>query len=457
MILFLLPRPFLFRGLVMRPNRLWTLGLMFLAGSPAVSMAQETIVVPATESPTILGGIISAIFGGVNEDVNQKKALQAISQAGSHEQIKAVSVSSANGRMKLQTLTVDGQDRVLALVAPPRQASQSSGTVASEIHVIDGEGNAKAVWQVPFHAHSLNCAPDGMVYVAGDAKVAKFDTNGKMIGDVVELPHVADLLKDQKGLRAKAEKQIDTQKKSFALSVKQFKDRLDKLEAKKEEDRTKTEKAQIKQFKEILVSYAETQKYYDSLTPESVMADLTSRLRIINGVAISDKDLFLACGDSEGYGYSIWRMDLDLKNPKRILSNIGGCCGQMDIQCCGSDILVAENTKHQFAKYDRFGKEIGRFGKTGKETDPGCFGGCCNPMNVRFTGTEVYTAESEGIIKRFAPTGEFLGMLGAVQITGGCKNVAVAASKNGSRVFFCDQPSSKVLILAPKAAKKANS
>jgi hypothetical protein len=45
-------------------------------------------------------------------------------------------------------------------------------------------------------------------------------------------------------------------------------------------------------------------------------------------------------------------------------------------------------------------------------------------------------------------------MLGAVKISGGCKNVAVAANKEGTRVYFCDQPGSKVLILAPKAEKK---
>lgn len=451
----------------MRPNPLWSFGLLLLAGTDGVSRAQVAApggtieIIPAESAPTtqsrsIVGSLIGSILGVSNEIADQKKAMKAVAQAGSHEQVKAIAVSSAKGNMRLQTLTVDDKDRVLALVALPRLSGPANGAVTSEIHVIDGEGNSKGVWKVPFHAHSLNCGPNGTVYVAGDAKVAKFDSDGKMIGDVVELPHIADLLKDQKGLRAKAEKQIETQKTAFNNSVKQFKDRLEKLEAKKEEERTKSEKAQIKQTKEILASFGDTQKHYDSLTPESVIKDLTSRLRVINGVAISDKDLFLACGDSEGYGYSIWRMDLDLKNPRRILSNIGGCCGQMDIQCCGNDILVAENTKHQFAKYDRYGKEIGRFGKSGKESDPGCFGGCCNPMNVRFTGTEVYTAESEGIIKRFAPTGEFLGMLGAVQITGGCKNVAVAASKDGSRVFFCDQPSSKVLILAPKANKKTD-
>lgn len=411
--------------------------------SPAVTITTEEL-----PQPTVLGVLVQSLFGNPED-----KARKEIEKVGSHQQIKAISIKGKTNGGSLQTLTVNPEGKVLALVAMPRQ-SRGSAPIRSEIHVLDSDGVKIAVWDIPFHAHSLNCGPDGTVYVAGDAKLARFDSNGKLLGDVNELPHIADLLKDKKGLRDRAEKQVKSQKESFANSTKQFKDRLAKLETKKEEDRTKSEKAQVKQYKEILESFKESEKFYNSLTPESVMEDLTSRLRVINGVAISDKDVFLACGESEGYGYSIWRMDPDLKNPKRILSNIGGCCGQMDIQCCGSDILVAENTRHQFAKYDRYGKEIGRFGKNGKETDPGCFGGCCNPMNVRFTGTEVYTAESEGIIKRFTPTGEFLGMLGAVSITGGCKNVAVAANKEGSRVYFCDQPGSKVLILAPKSEKK---
>jgi hypothetical protein len=37
-----------------------------------------------------------------------------------------------------------------------------------------------------------------------------------------------------------------------------------------------------------------------------------------------------------------------------------------------------------------------------------------------------------------------------VALTGGCKNVAVAVTPDAERVFFCDQPGSKVIILARK-------
>ncbi|MFQ3593377.1 MAG: hypothetical protein SNJ82_09370, partial [Gemmataceae bacterium] len=103
-------------------------------------------------------------------------------------------------------------------------------------------------------------------------------------------------------------------------------------------------------------------------------------------------------------------------------------------------------------RYDREGKEIARHGKRGQDTDPECFGGCCNPMNLRANAQgEVFTAESEGIIKRYSSKGDFLGTVGYAPLTGGCKNVGIGASPDGSRVYFCDQPGSAILILAKKA------
>jgi hypothetical protein len=123
----------------------------------------------------------------------------------------------------------------------------------------------------------------------------------------------------------------------------------------------------------------------------------------------------------------------------------------MDIQCLGPDVLVAENTKKQFGRYDRDGKKLGAFGKGGADTDPTCFGSCCNPMNLRAVGVgDVYTAESEGIIKRFGPSGEFIETAGVVKLTGGCKNVAVAVSADAKKIYFCDQPGSKFHILEKK-------
>jgi hypothetical protein len=388
-----------------------------------------------------------------------KKTQEEGEKAASHKLLKEIKLTGKGGN-SLQTIGVDATGRVLALVAQPRGFSGNQKNVTSEIHVLDENGKSTGVWTVKFHANAVNAGPDGTVYVAGDGKIAKFDKDGKMVGEVAELPFIADMLKDKDKLKEKAEKQIKQQKDSFANMVKQYKDRVAKLEEKekaakdKGEELSKSDATQLKQNRQIIDSFKDTEKYYDSMTVQSVLDGMLGRVKVVNSVSANEKELFLVCGESEGYGFGLWRMDLDLKNPKKIMANISGCCGQMDVQCCGDDIVVAENTKHRFAKYDRDGKELAAGGKRGGDTEPGCFGGCCNPMNVKGCGGDILTAESEGLIKKFGPTGEFKGIVGAVKISGGCKNVAVGSNPDASRVYFCDQPGSRVLILAKKDEKK---
>jgi hypothetical protein len=387
----------------------------------------------------------------------QAETLAQLAKKATHDQVTEIKVAPKEGR-SLQTLCLDGDGRVLAVVAPPRGYGAPVKNATSEVQVFSPDGKAVTSWKVPFHAHAINAGPDGTVYVAGDAKVARFDKAGKALGEPVELPHVAELTKDKDALKKKAEDRFKREKVENEQSMKeikkQFEDQIKKLEAKKEEDRTKTEKRQLEQYKAILKSYEENDNYYAKRTVDDVLKDMVGRLQIINGIAVGETDVFVACGEIEGWGYAVWRLDRDLTNPKKVLSDVGGCCGQMDVQVMGKDLLVAENTKHQFARYDRDGKKIGGYGKRGEDTNPACFGGCCNPMNVRACGGDILTAESEGVVKRFSGTGEFKEVVGTVKIGGGCKNVAVAANADGSKVYFCDQPGGRFFIMSKSAGKK---
>lgn len=371
-----------------------------------------------------------------------------------HKVVASIEVKGDKGLM-LQTICLDGKGRVVALVAPPKPYGAPMKGQTAEVHLFDADGKAVKKWKVEFHATAVNVGPDGNIYVAGDSKIAKFDADGKQVGETADLPHVAAIMKDTEGLKAKAEVQLKKEKEQmaqvYANARKNIAEQLKKIEDKKPEDRTKTEERQIEQFKNIIKQYEKIETDYKSRTVEQVVEQMTGRMRVANGMAVSEKDVFVACGDV-GYGYAVWRFSKDLKDPKQILSEIGGCCGQMDIQCHGPDVLVAENTKHQFTRYDREGKKVGSFGKRGLDTDPACFGGCCNPMNLRAVGVgDIYTAESEGVIKRFGPSGEFIETAGVVKLTGGCKNVAVAVSADAKKIFFCDQPTSKFHILEKKS------
>ncbi|MDY3563471.1 hypothetical protein R5W23_005082 [Gemmata sp. JC673] len=371
-----------------------------------------------------------------------------------HKVVASIDVKGEKG-LTLQTICLDGKGHVVALVAPPKPYGPPAKGATAEIHVFGAGGKPVANWKVPFHATAVNCGPDDAIYVAGDAKIAKFDAAGKQLGETAELPHVAAAVKDKEALKARAEAQLKKEKEQMAQAYgdarKSIAEQLKRIEDKKAEERSKTEVRQIEQFKNLIQQYEKIEADYKSRTVEQVIEAMTGRLRVANGMSVSEKDVFVACGDI-GYGYAVWRFTKDLTDPKQILSEIGGCCGQMDIQCHGPDVLVAENTKHQFARYDREGKKVGSFGKRGDDTDPKCFGGCCNPMNIRAVGVgDIYTAESEGVIKRFSPSGEFLETAGVVKLTGGCKNVAVAVSADAQKIYFCDQPGSKFHILEKKA------
>jgi hypothetical protein len=397
-------------------------------------------------SPTVL--VLAIATGGPAQPPNPADKF-----ATTHKVVASVAVKGEKG-MTLQTICLDTQGRVIGLVAPPKPFGAPTKGATAEIHVFDADGKPVKNWKVNFHATAVNCGPDGTIYVAGDSKLAKFDTEGKSIGEIGELPHVAIAFKDQEGLKKKAEVQLKREEEQmveiYGNARKQIADQLKAIEDKKAEDRTKTEERQIEQFKSLIKQYEEIEKQYKERTVEQVLEQFTGRMRVANGLAVSEKDVFVACGDM-GYGFAVWRFSKDLKDAKQILSEIGGCCGQMDIQCHGPDVLVAENTKHQFARYDREGKKIGSFGKRGVDTDPACFGGCCNPMNIRANGAgDIYTAESEGVIKRFSPSGEFLETAGVVKLTGGCKNVAVAVSADAKKLFFCDLPGSKFHVLEKK-------
>ena len=376
------------------------------------------------------------------------------------EQVAAIAVLSEKGQGRLQTICVDHAGQVLALVSRPASFNEPAADAASEVRVFSPAGKPAGTWKVSFQADAMNVGPDGTVFVAGAGRVARFDKNGGPLGAPVELPHIAELLKDRDGLRERAEARLKRNREENAERVaaakKNLAERRAKIEAKKPEDRSKTELRQLEQFDAILKSYASAEDHHKNQTADDVIKAMLGRMKVVNCLAASDKDLFVVCGDAEGYGYCVWRLGRDLKDPKQIITGLVGCCGQMDLQCCGSDVIVAENTKFRVSRYDRDGKAVQHFGKRADAGGTDGFGGCCNPMNLRTCGQtgEIFTAESEGVIRRFTAAGEFLDVAAAVKLSGGCKNVAVAVAPNGQRLYLSDQKGSAVVVFARKAAAK---
>jgi hypothetical protein len=110
-----------------------------------------------------------------------------------HKVVDSISVKGEKG-MTLQTLCLDGNGRVVGLVAPPKPYGAPVKGATAEIHLFDADGKPVEKWNVPFHATAVNCGTDGTIYVAGDGKIAKFDKDGKQIGKTTELPHLTEIL-----------------------------------------------------------------------------------------------------------------------------------------------------------------------------------------------------------------------------------------------------------------------
>ncbi|MHC4716447.1 MAG: NHL repeat-containing protein [Planctomycetota bacterium] len=180
----------------------------------------------------------------------------------------------------------------------------------------------------------------------------------------------------------------------------------------------------------------------------------------VSGLTLAGKDLFA----SFGRGWSlrstavIVRFDADLGAAKTIATGLRGCCQRLDLVSRDGVLYVAENTRHRVVRYDREGKVLSKWGRRDRKKVDG-FGSCCNPMNLCFgPGGVLYTAESGlGRIKRYTADGKFLGLVGYVELprsqragrlAASCSNIAVAVSRDGSRVYVQDYKGNVIRVLA---------
>jgi hypothetical protein len=378
-----------------------------------------------------------------------------------HKQVQDIKVSNGTGAT-LQSMTRTGDGKIVALLGMDRHGGVVSRTTQKApqagVQVFDKDGKQLGEWKIPFAGQAIGAGPDGSIFVGGSGKICKYDTQGKLLLET-ELPHIKSLLADKDGLKTRALEQIAQQKKSieqtkkvYAQQIEVLKGQIAKIEETKAEDQTEPDKRKLKRLQQQLSAYQSVRfaEGDDESQVEAVVQQLVQRASTISGISVNKEDVFVVTGEDQGYGFAAWRLDHKFENPTKVLAGLRGCCGQMDVQAIGNELFVAENTKHRVGHYDRDGKRIEEFGTTLSKKDVDGFGGCCNPMNVCCgTDGQILTAESEGIIRRFSTTGEYLGLVGRVTLTGGCKNVAVSASPDGERVYFCDLPGSRIIVMGP--------
>jgi hypothetical protein len=415
-----------------------------------------------------------------------------------------VSLSPSHRQTSVISVNVDGQPQASVTcfcLTPDDRILAGCAGEANEIRVFDAAGKFVESWPMPLKPEAIFARADGVVVAAGEGQLVRLTSEGKV--DVQKpSPHAAALQADPQKMREEVIAQIKQQAEAFAQQTGQFDKMIEQadrqiakiqkqlsdlklsLEDTAGEDAAEGENASAKKrlaqgmarnrqmLERRLASqermkqqYESSKAQWDKMIKQNAPAELTDeqideRVKMTiaykmktSSISATDDEVFLAAPAAAGYGFAIWRMDREFENGTAIVSELRGCCGQMDVKACSQGLFVAENAAHRVCQYDREGKLLGAWGKSDRTGLEG-FGSCCNPMNVAFGPDDaVYTAEDNtGRIKRYSADGKLLGFVGSVELVPGCKNVSIAVNADGSRVYMLDITRNSILQMDPRPA-----
>jgi hypothetical protein len=179
-----------------------------------------------------------------------------------------------------------------------------------------------------------------------------------------------------------------------------------------------------------------------------------------SGLCADSNSVYIAfgMGNSVRATEDIYRFNRDLTEPKQIVERQYGCCSHIDLRVVNDQLFIAENSRHRVNRFDLDGKQLGTWGKRDRESLE-AFTACCNPCNFDL-GTDgvLYTAESGvGRVKKYAPDGTFLGLVGFVDTTKFDKGGQLAATScyipmevnhDASRIYVMDIRAHFIRVLA---------
>ena len=388
-----------------------------------------------------------------NPDSDAERGEKARATA-THKQSMVIEVTHDGNKVPLNTFTVAKNGDLLACVTAvaSRTSKPDADTEKTEgyLQAYSPEGKLLRETAVSFVPTAVSELPDGTVIVAGAGKVAKIAADGSLLTSMPS-PHLGDIESLKARVAKDAEKQLADVTKRYQDMVDQVTERIEAIEKIPEEERSKRDIALMKSLpaqKKVYEKQAQSMKqtYSQVYSPESLL----KRKMGITALAVTSQDIFLTCYSVEGRGYEVWRTDHDLSAPKQVVTGLGGCCGQCDVQAAGDNIVIGENTKFKVTMMDRDGNALGSFGERDRTSENG-FGSCCNPMNVRCCSNgDILTSESSiGNIKRYSKDGEYLGLVGKAKIGGGCKHVAVGVDEKRNRYYTMNIDKDHICVLVP--------
>lgn len=316
-------------------------------------------------------------------------------------EIGLIQVGEPGSSGSLRNFCLNKEGNILACYAPP--------TGKGALRVYSPEGKLQNTLPLDIKPTAVCVAKDGFVYVAGDGRVLKLDSAGKVLAS---------------GASPVASEPIVMNKET--------------------EDMVKEMASQNRRpYKEELAQ---------------MKMSLESRRSDVTGIAVTDQDVFMATPSATDFSYRIYRFDRELKSPKLVVEKLRGCCGQMDVQTHEGKLWIPHNARHAVESRDRDGKELSKFGKAGKvKADD--FGGCCEPKSLRVLANGDLLAAESGpptCIKRFSADGKFKEVVAVVPNTkGDCVRVTVEVSPDGKRYYMLDTTRDAIRIFGAKPTNTA--
>jgi hypothetical protein len=378
-----------------------------------------------------------------------------------HKQARVIRPVFEGRPVALNTFCLDHSGNILACVGGSsvqytidKDGSQQAKTVEHprQLQCYDPEGALVRSVDLPFKPTAINVADNGMVFVAGEGKIARIDSEGRVLA-TADSPHIGSLDDFRQRIETAAKKQLEENSARYREQVARIDERIKALKETPEADRTEIDARRLTTYEKQKELY-ETQisALKESSSGSSSTSLAMSRKLGITALAVTSKDVFLCAYAVEGAGFEVWRMTHEFSEPTKVVEKLGGCCGQCDIQATDTHLVLAENTKFKVALLDRDGQRLMDFGKGDRKAVDG-FGSCCNPMNVRCCENgDILTAESSiGTIKRFNKAGELIGVVGKAKIGGGCKHVAVAFDAKRDRYYMMNVDKDHICVLVPNA------
>lgn len=328
--------------------------------------------------------------------------------------------------------------------------SKPQHSPANQLVWLDAAGEPRHKVPLPFASRGVTVASDGAVIAVGDDRVVIFSPSGELVADKVA-PHFTLTADELSQLRD----EIAEQHREQLEAMRQTHEMLDaarvELEKVPEEERSRRQKRELANAQARIRSLEASAGRLRVPPDDAVDRNLT-KARTIHRVAASRDHLFLVANEPAGHAFGVWRCGRDFSVPEKIIGGLSGCCGQMDVQVVGDELVIAENGRHHVAVYSFDGEPLRTFGEGSRTDIRKGFGGCCNPMNA-CTGPDgtLLLSESNGLVKQFTADGTLVKILGAADVRPGCKNSSIGFSTDGATLYYLDIERGRVLVLEKKS------